>query len=54
MTQMLLKFALDDSGQDLIEYGLLAMFIALSVTVALTALGTALNQYYSDVSNSLP
>jgi pilus assembly protein Flp/PilA len=36
----------DDSGQDLIEYALLATFVALVAIVGATALGTALNNWY--------
>ena len=36
----------DDNGQDLMEYGLLAMLIAIVGMVAVNALGTTLNTVY--------
>ena len=44
MKDMLVRFVREEEGQDLIEYAFLAVFIALVVTIALGALGTALVQ----------
>jgi pilus assembly protein Flp/PilA len=43
----------DDQGQDLIEYALLATFVALVAIVGATALGTALNNWYSTVATNV-
>lgn len=42
-----------DDGQDLIEYALLAAFIALAAVVAITQLGTAINNIYTRISSTL-
>jgi len=39
-----------EEGQDLIEYALLATFVALVAIVGATALGTSLNQWYGTAS----
>jgi pilus assembly protein Flp/PilA len=38
---------MDDSGQDLIEYALLASFVALVAIAGATFLGTALQNWYT-------
>jgi pilus assembly protein Flp/PilA len=43
----------DDSGQDLIEYALLAGFISLVAILAITALGTGVNTVYGGVNAKL-
>ena len=43
----------DESGQDLIEYALLATFVALVAILGATSLGTALNNWYSSVSGAV-
>lgn len=43
----------DEEGQDLIEYALLATFVSLVAIVGATALGTALNNWYSQVSTNV-
>lgn len=40
----------DEQGQDLIEYALLATFVSLVAIAGATALGAALNNWYSAVS----
>ncbi|MBS1820253.1 MAG: Flp family type IVb pilin [Acidobacteria bacterium] len=49
----LVKFINDESGQDLIEYALLAGLIALAAITAMQALGGAINTKFSNVSTSL-
>ncbi len=36
----------EDSGQDLIEYALLAAFISLTSTAFITSIGSRVNQWY--------
>jgi pilus assembly protein Flp/PilA len=43
----------DESGQDLIEYALLATFISLVAIVGATALGTALNNWYGSAATNV-
>lgn len=49
MKQLISRFIRNDEGQDLVEYAFLVAFIALLVTVGLTALSTGLNTYYSGI-----
>ena len=39
----------EDSGQDLIEYALLAAFISLAALIAMTSLGTAISGKFDEV-----
>ena len=50
---LLKKFWNEEDGQDLIEYGLLAGFIALSCITALGSIGSSLNAGYTNVSAEL-
>jgi pilus assembly protein Flp/PilA len=43
----------DDSGQDLIEYALLATFVSLVAIAGATLLGTALDNWYSAVTDKV-
>lgn len=43
----------DESGQDLIEYALIAAFIALAAIGAMTKLGNAISNEFNNLSNSL-
>lgn len=43
----------EESGQDLIEYALLAALIALAAVTAMNQLGGAINQKFESVSTSL-
>jgi len=43
----------DESGQDLIEYALLATFVALVAILGATALGSALNNWYQATSGNV-
>jgi Flp pilus assembly pilin Flp len=44
---------LDDEGQDLIEYALLAAFIALAVAASTGLVGTNLANWYTAVAGSI-
>jgi pilus assembly protein Flp/PilA len=50
---MLTRLAKEDSGQDLIEYALLAAFISLACIVAMTGLATAISAKYDSVGAKL-
>ena len=43
----------DDSGQDLIEYALLASFISIIAIVAIRAIGPLVNTIYTNVQGAL-
>jgi len=49
MKQLVVRFVREDAGQDLIEYVLLASFIAAGVITGATFLGSQLNGWYSAV-----
>jgi len=50
MTTLITRFYAEDHGQDLIEYALLAAFVALATIVGITTLGTGLNDWYTNIS----
>ena len=43
----------DETGQDLIEYALLATFVALVAIAGATLLGTALNGWFSSIAGKV-
>ena len=43
----------DESGQDLIEYALLAGFISLVAVVAITNVGTGVNAVYGNIDTQV-
>ena len=47
MKQFLIRLTVEEEGQDLIEYALLAGFIALSSVAMITAIGTGVNSVYT-------
>lgn len=53
MKNLLLRFVREEEGQDLIEYALLIVFIALVVVAALGPLGTQVSSVYTTISSSL-
>lgn len=44
---------LRESGQDLVEYALLAALVAFGATAALRTLGTGLNHAFTNISSTL-
>ena len=48
-----MRLVSDEQGQDLIEYALLATFVSLLAIVGAGLLGTALNNWYSKVSDNV-
>jgi pilus assembly protein Flp/PilA len=46
-------FVLEDEGQDLIEYALLAALVALAATVAMTSLGAGISTVFNNVAGRL-
>jgi pilus assembly protein Flp/PilA len=53
MTALLARLVRDDEGQDLIEYALLAAFIALAAVAAITLLGSGINTLFGNVNTKL-
>ena len=53
MKNVLSRLVKEDSGQDLIEYALLAAFISLAALIAMRALGTAIGGKFDEVSGEL-
>ena len=47
------NFLRDESGQDLIEYALLLVFLALAAVATLPILGSAVNNVFSQSASSL-
>ena len=53
MKKLMLRLLQDESGQDLIEYALLAAIIALAATAALILLGPSIADVYTTVQSKL-
>ena len=53
MKQLFVRLAREEEGQDLVEYALLITFIALASIVGMQQLGTAINNRYNSISQSL-
>ncbi|MFB3855368.1 MAG: Flp family type IVb pilin [Vicinamibacterales bacterium] len=53
MKELLKRFVREEEGQDLIEYALLAGFISLAAVAAITAVGTALDTLYDNVTTQV-
>jgi Flp pilus assembly pilin Flp len=53
MTRLLKAFVRDEGGADLIEYALLAGLIACACFTAMSAVGPALNAFFSTVPAKL-
>jgi pilus assembly protein Flp/PilA len=53
MTHLLHKLAQEESGQDLIEYALVAALVALGSVAAMKGLGNSIGNTFNGVGNSL-
>ena len=51
--KLLRNFGRDERGQDLIEYSLIAMILALGAIVGLTTLATKINAEFTKIGNNL-
>jgi pilus assembly protein Flp/PilA len=49
MASLVKRFARDESGQDLIEYGLLAGTISVVALAVFDSVGTSLNDFYTKI-----
>ena len=54
MKALLARFVHDESGQDLIEYGLLVGIITSAAILAISAIGPKVQQYYVNLNSRLP
>lgn len=53
MKKFFTQFVQDESGQDLIEYALLAGFISLVAVAAITTVGTGVNTVYGNIDTQV-
>ena len=53
MIDLMKKFMQDEEGQDLVEYALLLVFLALAAIAVLPALGSSVNRVFSQSNSSL-
>ena len=49
----LIRFLQEDTGQDMVEYGLLAAFISIVAIAALRAIGPLVNAVFVNIQNAL-
>ena len=54
MKVLCVRFFREESGQDLIEYGLLVGIITSGAILAINALGPKVENYYSTLNSRLP
>lgn len=53
MLQLIQNFLKDESGQDLVEYALLLVFLALAAISILPTLGSSVNKVFSQSNSAL-
>ena len=53
MIELVRKFIRDEEGQDLVEYALLLVFLALAAISILPTLGSSVNRVFSQSNSSL-
>jgi pilus assembly protein Flp/PilA len=54
MERLIKRFVSEDSGQDLIEYGLLIGIITTGAITAISAIGPKVSSYFSTLNSNLP
>jgi pilus assembly protein Flp/PilA len=54
MKALLVRFIAEESGQDLIEYGLLVGIITVGTVLAISAIGPKVDAYFTDLNALLP
>ena len=54
MKALFTRFVREDSGQDLIEYGLLVGIITAGAITAILAIGPKVTSYFSNLNANLP
>ena len=53
MIELIRKFIRDEEGQDLVEYALLLVFLALAAIAILPTLGSSVNRVFSQSNSTL-
>ena len=53
MTALLNRFVREESGQDLIEYGLLVGIITATVVTTVTFIGSKVQTYYTSLQSAI-
>ena len=53
MTRKIQDFLKDEQGQDLVEYALLLVFLALAAIAILPTLGSTVNKVFSESNSAL-
>jgi Flp pilus assembly pilin Flp len=53
MKNLIQRFIREEAGQDVIEYALLAAFISIVAIAMIIAVGTDVNQYFQNISDTL-
>jgi Flp pilus assembly pilin Flp len=53
MRRLLVRAACEESGQDLIEYAMLAAFISLVAITSITGIGSQVNSWYQGYANTV-
>ena len=53
MIEQFKKFVKDEEGQDLVEYALLLVFLALAAIAILPTLGSSVNKVFSQSNSAL-
>ena len=53
MLELMKRFMKEEEGQDLVEYALLLVFLALAAIVVLPVLGNAVNNVFSRSASTL-
>ncbi len=51
--QLVIRFREDESGQNLVEYALVVVLVALAAITAMSGLGTSISGAFSKITNSL-
>ena len=51
--QLVARFVREDQGQDLIEYAMLALFLACAVLIGIQQIPGSLNQGYSNIGTQV-
>jgi pilus assembly protein Flp/PilA len=54
MRQLFKRLAREDSGQDLIEYGLLVGIITVTAIAAVKLIGPKVTTYFTNLNTALP
>ena len=51
--QLVVRFAGDESGQNLVEYALVVVLVALAAITAMSNLGTSVNTAFNKIGSTL-